>query len=154
MLVLTVILLVWTKAFSRIHVNVISCFSWDYFITRFTDRWSDNALDTLQVIEEMGLDQGYDKLIGVGHSFGASSMYDTRVYIFIQLDSVWLFNLGSCWNIIFPIHLMHYVSLNLSWKRFSLLASYKRCLPSLPLERDVMNGLAGKSNIIRCVSFI
>ncbi|GAA5802124.1 hypothetical protein HPULCUR_007585 [Helicostylum pulchrum] len=37
-------------------------------------RWFDNAMDTKQVIEEMGLDQGYDQLIGVGHSFGATSM--------------------------------------------------------------------------------
>ncbi|KAI9340116.1 Alpha/Beta hydrolase protein [Pilaira anomala] len=37
-------------------------------------RWFDNAMDTKKVIEEMELDQGYDQLIGVGHSFGATSM--------------------------------------------------------------------------------
>ncbi|KAG2237904.1 hypothetical protein INT48_002209 [Thamnidium elegans] len=37
-------------------------------------RWFDNAMDTKQVIEEMRLDQGYDQLIGIGHSFGATSM--------------------------------------------------------------------------------
>jgi hypothetical protein len=31
-------------------------------------------MDTKQVIEEMGLDEGYDQFIGVGHSFGATSM--------------------------------------------------------------------------------
>lgn len=37
------------------------------------DRWFDNALDTKQVIDKMKLKK-YDQLIGVGHSFGATSM--------------------------------------------------------------------------------
>ncbi|KAI8145577.1 Alpha/Beta hydrolase protein [Fennellomyces sp. T-0311] len=36
--------------------------------------WIDNAMDTIQVIEEMELKENYDKLIGVGHSFGGSAM--------------------------------------------------------------------------------
>jgi hypothetical protein len=31
-------------------------------------------MDTKQVIEEFGLDTAYDQFIGVGHSFGATSM--------------------------------------------------------------------------------
>ena len=42
------------------------------------DTWVDNALDTIQVVDEMGLKENYDKLIGVGHSFGGSSMYVYR----------------------------------------------------------------------------
>lgn len=58
--------------------------------TKFTniillDRWVDNAMDTKQVIEEMGLDQGYDQLIGVGHSFGATSMYNVYNNYFVTL---------------------------------------------------------------------
>lgn len=32
-------------------------------------------MDTKQVIDEMDLEEGYDQFIGVGHSFGATSMY-------------------------------------------------------------------------------
>lgn len=32
-------------------------------------------MDTKQVIEEFELDTAYDQFIGVGHSFGATSMY-------------------------------------------------------------------------------
>ncbi|CAO3672384.1 unnamed protein product [Rhizopus stolonifer] len=35
-------------------------------------RWMDNALDTKQVIDVLGLN--HSKLIGIGHSFGATSM--------------------------------------------------------------------------------
>ncbi|CEI98162.1 hypothetical protein RMCBS344292_12279 [Rhizopus microsporus] len=42
-------------------------------ITVPTYRWFDNALDTKQVIDKMKLKK-YDQLIGVGHSFGATSM--------------------------------------------------------------------------------
>lgn len=31
-------------------------------------------MDTKQVIDEMGLEEGYDQFVGVGHSFGATSM--------------------------------------------------------------------------------
>ncbi|KAI9483916.1 MAG: Alpha/Beta hydrolase protein [Benjaminiella poitrasii] len=37
-------------------------------------RWFDNAMDTKQIIDDMGLDINYDQFIGVGHSFGATSM--------------------------------------------------------------------------------
>ncbi|KAJ8651427.1 hypothetical protein O0I10_013032 [Lichtheimia ornata] len=36
--------------------------------------WFDNAMDMIQVIKEMELYENYDKVIGVGHSFGACSM--------------------------------------------------------------------------------
>lgn len=39
------------------------------------DGWLDNAMDTVQVINEMGLKKNYDKVIGVGHSFGGSAMW-------------------------------------------------------------------------------
>ncbi|KAL0079418.1 hypothetical protein F4703DRAFT_1741525 [Phycomyces blakesleeanus] len=42
------------------------------FSNRYT--WMDNAMDTLQVIEEMGLNTDYQSFIGIGHSFGATSM--------------------------------------------------------------------------------
>lgn len=35
--------------------------------------WFDHAMDTKQIIDELDL-KSYDKLIGVGHSFGATSM--------------------------------------------------------------------------------
>ncbi|KAG2225786.1 hypothetical protein INT45_011454 [Circinella minor] len=42
----------------------------------FLDRynWFDNVMDTKQVIDTFELNIGYDKFIGVGHSFGATSM--------------------------------------------------------------------------------
>ncbi|KAI8145904.1 Alpha/Beta hydrolase protein [Fennellomyces sp. T-0311] len=39
-----------------------------------TYTWVDNAMDTVQLVDEMGLKKSYDKLIGVGHSYGGSSM--------------------------------------------------------------------------------
>ncbi|KAI9492137.1 Alpha/Beta hydrolase protein [Zychaea mexicana] len=39
-----------------------------------TYSWFDHAMDTMQLIEEMKLKENYDKLIGVGHSFGGSAM--------------------------------------------------------------------------------
>ncbi|KAG1149588.1 hypothetical protein G6F37_000632 [Rhizopus arrhizus] len=39
-----------------------------------TYRWLDNALDAKQVIDKLELKQNYDQFIGVGHSFGATSM--------------------------------------------------------------------------------
>ncbi|ORZ01065.1 Alpha/Beta hydrolase protein [Syncephalastrum racemosum] len=36
--------------------------------------WFDNVMDTLQVVEQLELKKKYDCLIGVGHSFGATSM--------------------------------------------------------------------------------
>ncbi|KAI9323649.1 Alpha/Beta hydrolase protein [Dichotomocladium elegans] len=36
--------------------------------------WVDNALDTIQVIETLELKKTHSKVIGVGHSFGGSSM--------------------------------------------------------------------------------
>ncbi|KAI7885233.1 alpha/beta-hydrolase [Lichtheimia hyalospora FSU 10163] len=46
-------------------------YAWD---ARNQDGWLDNAMDTVQVIKEMGLKKNYDKVIGVGHSFGGSAM--------------------------------------------------------------------------------
>ncbi|KAI7870002.1 Alpha/Beta hydrolase protein [Spinellus fusiger] len=36
--------------------------------------WMDNAMDIQQVIQMMKLDKNYDNFIGIGHSFGATSM--------------------------------------------------------------------------------
>ncbi|KAL7321086.1 hypothetical protein PS15m_000901 [Mucor circinelloides] len=43
-------------------------------------RWSDNAMDTKQVIDEFQLNTDYDQFIGVGHSFGATSMILCEYY--------------------------------------------------------------------------
>ena len=40
----------------------------------YIDSWFDHAMDTVQVIEELELKENYNKIIGVGHSFGGSSM--------------------------------------------------------------------------------
>ncbi|KAI8968514.1 Alpha/Beta hydrolase protein [Mycotypha africana] len=37
-------------------------------------RWSDNAMDVKQIIDELGLNEKYDQFVGIGHSFGATSM--------------------------------------------------------------------------------
>ncbi|KAI9268078.1 Alpha/Beta hydrolase protein [Phascolomyces articulosus] len=39
-----------------------------------TFSWYDHAMDTIQVIEELELKENYNKVIGVGHSFGGSAM--------------------------------------------------------------------------------
>lgn len=52
----------------------------------YLDRWSDNAMDTKQVIDEFQLNTEYDQLIGVGHSFGATSMYVFFFYHIHQHD--------------------------------------------------------------------
>ncbi|KAI8145903.1 hypothetical protein BJV82DRAFT_510853 [Fennellomyces sp. T-0311] len=39
-----------------------------------TFNWIDNSLDTVQVVEKMKLKENYDKVIGVGHSLGGTSM--------------------------------------------------------------------------------
>jgi uncharacterized alpha/beta hydrolase family protein len=64
------------KMIYTIHVN-IKLFYITIVITLYLylDRWSDNAMDTKQVIDEFQLDTGYDQFIGIGHSFGATSMY-------------------------------------------------------------------------------
>lgn len=40
------------------------------------DDWFDHAMDTQQVITSFNLQTDYDAVIGVGHSFGASAMYN------------------------------------------------------------------------------
>ncbi|KAI8337505.1 Alpha/beta hydrolase family-domain-containing protein [Chlamydoabsidia padenii] len=42
------------------------------FLDSYT--WFDNAMDTLQLVETFNLKTEYDGIIGVGHSFGATSM--------------------------------------------------------------------------------
>ncbi|KAG2222607.1 hypothetical protein INT45_008726, partial [Circinella minor] len=39
-----------------------------------TYSWFDHGMDTLQLIEELELKENYNKVIGVGHSFGGSAM--------------------------------------------------------------------------------
>ncbi|ORZ00746.1 Alpha/Beta hydrolase protein [Syncephalastrum racemosum] len=42
--------------------------------------WFDQSFDTRQVIKEMRLKEDYDTLIGVGHSFGATSMINLEFF--------------------------------------------------------------------------
>lgn len=74
------------KIIYTIHVNTRS-FYIAIVITLhlYLDRWSDNAMDTKQVIDEFQLNTEYDQFIGVGHSFGASSMYVFFSIIFINM---------------------------------------------------------------------
>ncbi|CAO3703870.1 unnamed protein product [Rhizopus stolonifer] len=53
-------------------------------------RWVDNALDTKQVIDQLKLKENYDQLIGVGHSFGATSMVLLEFYYPRTFDGVCL----------------------------------------------------------------
>ena len=64
-------------------------------------------MDTKQVIEEMELDQGYDQFIGIGHSFGATSMYvnDKSCSHIVTLTC---HIIGFCWNSFTQIRLMDY----------------------------------------------
>lgn len=79
------------------------------------DRWFDNAMDTRQVIEEFELDTAYDQFVGVGHSFGATSMY---VVISIQVLLYVLTSIlaGFYVNSFIPIHSVDCVLLSLSWQ--------------------------------------
>ena len=45
-----------------------------FILVKYLDSWFDHGMDTIQLIEELELKENYNKVIGVGHSFGGSAM--------------------------------------------------------------------------------